>query len=385
MVKGKSPLLPRDMARILGVSQKTVHRWVKEGLFLKYGIQPWFTPAGDPRFDPDEVERAIEASRQRGSDILRDLVSEMSLVNLDKSRVIVVANQKGGVGKTTVAVGLAEAIALMGYRVLLIDADPQGNCTAHLGYSLTRAEDYFRRYEHALADIWRLGSDSLDLPLKDVLLPCDHAVETDRLWLVPNDDSGVEVDHAITVTVLRLAAMSASLDGKKLSQVLGDFYATLPLKLEELLAEIPFDFVIVDTNPSLGPLTTSALLAADTYIVPVEPEAFSSEGMLLFRELVNQLLAFMDKELEPLGYIVNNKSRQAKVREEIAEMMNEFFGDKALPSLPEDVTFVEAQKLGKGIQAYRPQAKGARAMMELAEEVVRRLGVAEQQTAVRER
>lgn len=375
------PMKPSEVAALFNVSTRTVMRWVEEKRFLRYGITPFVTPGGDVRFDRDEVMRAIEEAKQRDN-ALREMLSGLDLTNLDRSRVLVVANQKGGVGKTTIAVGLAEGLAMMGYRVLIIDADPQGNTTSHLGYSNTRAEEHFRRFDKTVANLWDLEGKGQDLSLDEIIVPCDHSVGTDRLWLAPMDDSGLEIEHAITVTVLELAAKRGVLDGAKLASVLQNFYRTLPLKLEELLAIQQFDFVIIDTNPSLGPLTTSALIAGDTFITPVEPEVFSSEGMLRFHDITEDMLSYMNKKLEILGYVINHKSRKAKIRAEVVEMMRQFFGDKCFKTeLPEDVAFVEAQKWGKGIQAYRPNSAGAEKMAELALEVVQRLEAFEQSQA----
>lgn len=339
---GRKVLKPSDVAKLFLVSNRTVYRWIEERVFPQYGIEPWFTPSGEPRFYEDEVKRAIMLSRQGGGSLRDELLHICSAI---RARVVVCANQKGGVGKTTTAVNTGAALADEehgpGDRVLIIDMDPQGNATQHLGYG-TRPG--FRQYKHCVADIWGLDPEKPKVSLKDVVVPTEH----ENIFLAPMDDEGLYVEHAVTATMLKIANGQIRADGNQLNNALREFYGTFARELKELLAVQSYDWVIIDTPPTLGPLTTSALAACDSYITPVEPEVFSSFGTELFEALVNELMNMMGREIECLGYLINYKQRRSNVREDVLATIKEQVGDQLFETvLPEDTNIVSAQAHGK--------------------------------------
>jgi len=246
--------------------------------------------------------------------------------------IVAVANQKGGVGKTTVVVSLSAALSRMGREVLAVDLDPQMALTAWL----------FGEDKKAPATIY----EALFLPRKfrDAILPSEEGFQ-------------------VAVSSLDLAGAEVEL-------------LSLPdrhLRLKEALAAGPkFDWVILDCPPSLGLLTLNALVAADYVLIPVSCDYLALRGLALLFATIRRVQEELNPGLKLLGVIPNLYESRTLHAREVLEALGERFGELLLPPVRKSVRFREAPVAGKSILAYEPSGEGARAFQRIAEEVVRR-------------
>ena len=252
-------------------------------------------------------------------------------------KIIAIANQKGGVGKTTTAVNLGHALAEKGQRILLIDLDPQGNATSALGMQDLEAETI---YEALLGD----GS------VMDRILP----TRLERLFLVPADLdlAGAEVE---------IARMS-------------DHLTRLTKTLSILRNDQAFDFVLLDCPPSLGILMTNALAAADELLTPIQCEYFALEGLVKIVRVIEQVReSGANDHLELGGIIMTMFDGRTNLSTQVVADVRNHFGERVYETvIPRTVRLSEAPSFGKSILEYDTNGTGARAYRALAAEFIRR-------------
>lgn len=253
--------------------------------------------------------------------------------------IIAIANQKGGVGKTTTAINLATSLASNGQRVLLIDLDPQGNASTGLGieYGARRAGSYALLAEgRAIAGLVR---DTMVPGL--VLLPADTELAGAEIELVTYDQREFLLKQAL-----------AGVEGTTL----------------------PYDMVLIDCPPSLGLLTLNALVAADSVLVPLQCEFFALEGVSHLVRTIDRVRRSFNPRLQLQGLVLTMFDKRNNLSELVAEDARGFFGEQVFETLiPRNIRISEAQSHGKPALLYDPRSSGSIAYVKLAEELVDRI------------
>ena len=252
-----------------------------------------------------------------------------------RTRILAVANQKGGVGKTTTAINLGTALAACGLRVLLLDLDPQANATTGLGFTPGAHEP-----------------DSYDLIIGEAGLE-ETVVETEipELYLAPTSMhlSGAEIELAQAARrEYRLA--------------------------DAIRADVPaYDYVLIDCPPALGLLTLNALVAADGVLVPLQCEYYALEGISHLVQTVRRVKASFNKNLDIQGVVLTMHDKRNRLSGMVAEDVRNFFGSKVYETIiPRNVRVSEAPSHGKPVLLYDLRCAGAMAYAHLARELVRR-------------
>ncbi len=247
-------------------------------------------------------------------------------------RVMAVANQKGGVGKTTTAVNLGAALAEMGYRVLLVDLDPQGNATTGVGVNARNLQSSI--YDVLLAD----------LPMED----CIEPTGVRNLFVAPAmiDLAGAEIELVPAFSrELRLRRAIERMDGD-------------------------FDFIIIDCPPSLGLLTVNGLAAATEVVVPIQCEYYALEGLGQLMRNVQLVQRNLNPRLDLSTIILTMYDARTKLAEQVAKEVRKHFGAKVCRNIvPRTVRLSEAPSFGQPIIVFDSTSRGALAYRELAKEV----------------
>jgi len=248
-------------------------------------------------------------------------------------KIIAVANQKGGVGKTTTSVNLAASLSETGRRILLIDLDAQGNAT--MGSGVNKHEVPRTGYELLLGQAG----------IRDIIV---YAEEAGYDLLPGNSD---------------LTAAEVELMGKDNRE----------RRLRAALAYVQhdYDLIIIDCPPSLSMLTVNALAAAHGVLIPIQCEYFAMEGLALMIDVIRQIMERPDKRLQFGGIVLTMYDPTLELTHEVEEEVREFFGEIVFHSvIPRDVAVSEAPSHGLPVLQYAPRSRGTRAYIELCMEVL---------------
>lgn len=247
-------------------------------------------------------------------------------------KVIAIANQKGGVGKTTTAVNLSACLAAIGKKVLLVDIDPQGNSTSGLGFNKS--------------EIKRCTYDALvnDVPVEEIIL----STQVDGLKLLPATIQLAGAEIELVSVLSRENKLKRALDKIKYS----------------------FDFVLIDCPPSLGLLTINSLTAASSVLVPIQCEFYALEGL---SQLMNTI-SLVQKNLNPVlsleGVVLTMFDARTNLSIQVVDEVKNHFRSKVYQTIiPRNVRLSEAPSHGKPVIFYDPKSKGAEVYFDLAREV----------------
>ncbi len=252
-----------------------------------------------------------------------------------KRRLVAVANQKGGVGKTTTAINLAAALAAFEHPTLVIDLDPQSNCTSGVGMDVT----------DGMATSYQLlaGSVTVDEAVRPTTFP--------HLDIVPStaDLAGAEVE---------LVGMM----GRE-------------FRLRDALEDGPqHPFIFVDCPPSLGLLTVNALAAADALIIPIQCEYFALEGVSDLMKTVEDVRRYLNPRLELDGIVLTMYDERTNLAQQVAQEVRSVFGDLVFSTVvPRNVRLAEAPSHGRPIHAYDLRSRGSQAYLNLGREYLNRV------------
>ncbi len=256
-----------------------------------------------------------------------------------ETRVMTIANQKGGVGKTTTAVNIAAALALHGLRVLLVDLDPQGNASTALGVQHT------------------VGTPSI----YDVLLG-DETI------------AGVttSVDIADTLHCVPATLDLAGADIELTSQVAREY--RLQRAIVELLErDREYDYILVDCPPSLGLLTLNALVAGRELLIPIQCEYYALEGLAQLLNTVELVRAHLNPDLVVTTVLLTMYDSRTRLADQVADEVRKHFGELVLtPVIPRNVRVSEAPGFGQTVMTYDPGSRGAVGYLQAAQEIAER-------------
>ncbi len=249
------------------------------------------------------------------------------------AKIIALANQKGGVGKTTTAINLAASLAVLEQRVLVIDADPQANATSGLGFDL-------REIETSIYECIVDGADP-----KTALLQC----ELEKLQIIPShiDLVGAEIE------MLNMPNRE-----KVLSAVLAK-------------VEADFDFILIDCSPSLGLITVNALTAAHSVIIPVQCEYFALEGLGKLLNTIKIIQSRLNPDLQIEGFLLTMYDARLNLSNQVVEEVQRHFQEMVFKTLiTRNIKLSEAPSHGKAVVMYDAASKGAQNYLNLAKELL---------------
>nr|WP_245556316.1 ParA family protein [Actinopolyspora mortivallis] len=250
-----------------------------------------------------------------------------------------VANQKGGVGKTTSTVNLAAALAVQGLKVLVVDLDPQGNASTALGVN----------HHSGVPSVYELL-----LGRVGVAEVAATSTQSERLACVPAtiDLAGAEVE--LVTMVAREARLRQALN-------------------PEVLDELDYDYVLIDCPPSLGLLTVNALVAAHEVVIPIQCEYYALEGLGQLLKNIELVQAHLNPNLGISTVLLTMYDGRTKLAEQVTEEVRGYFGDRALRTvIPRSVKISEAPGYGQTILSYDPGSRGSMSYLDAAREIAER-------------
>lgn len=253
------------------------------------------------------------------------------------AEIIAVANQKGGVGKTTTAVNLSAALANLGHETLLIDMDPQGNATSGLGFD-KRA--FLPNIYNVLVELLPLEKTIKQTELKSLAVAGANA-----------DLTGAEIE--LVSALARESRLKGAVSGIK----------------------DRFRFIIIDCPPSLGLLTINALNAADRVIIPIQGEYYAMEGLAQFVDAIRRIKESLNPRLTVEGGVLTMFDSRMTLSNQVRDEVSKFFGAAMFATIiPRNIRIAEAPGFGQSIFQYDPRSKGAEAYAAFAQELLSRRG-----------
>jgi chromosome partitioning protein len=247
-------------------------------------------------------------------------------------KIISIANQKGGVGKTTTSVNLSSCLALAGKKVLLIDADPQGNATSGVG--------------------------------------ADKSTEKSTYDIIINNEDVANVVQKCSVENLDVCASNINLAGAEVQLV---SQLSREQKLKEALDKVKddYDYIIIDCPPSLGLVTLNSLTASDTVLVPIQCEYYALEGLGQLMSTIDLVQKHLNKNLDVEGVVLTMYDARTNLSMQVIEEVKKYFKDKVYQSvIPRNVKLSEAPSFGLPITVYDPFSKGVNTYKKLAKELL---------------
>ena len=247
--------------------------------------------------------------------------------------IIAIANQKGGVGKTTTSVNLSACLADLGQRVLLIDIDPQGNATSGLGVDKSKIE---KSIYDALVD---------DVPIKDIIID----TEVEKLKILPATIQLAGAEIELVSSMSRETKLKRGID-----------------KIKD-----DYDYVIIDCPPSLGLLTINSLTAANSILVPIQCEFYALEGLSQLLKTITLIQDNLNQELVLEGVVLTMFDSRTNLSGQVVQEVKNHFQQKVFKTIiPRNVRLSEAPSFGRPVIKYDPKSKGAEVYYKLAKEVL---------------
>jgi chromosome partitioning protein len=258
---------------------------------------------------------------------------------VSRGNIVAIANQKGGVGKSTTAINLGAGLALQGESILIVDLDPQGNTTSGLG----------------------IDRSTIEMSMYDILV--DDVAASDVL-----EPTSVRDLHVIPATI-ELAGAEIELDSM----------FSRELRLKKALNEVKddYDWLLIDCPPSLGLLTINGLAAANEVLIPIQCEYYALEGVSQLTSNIGLVQSSLNPQLKVEGVVLTMFDGRTTLASDVVAQVREHFGETTYKTvIPRTVRLSEAPSYGEPIEAYDPMSRGAIAYRELAREFRRRHGSA---------
>lgn len=302
------------------------------------------SPQGEPVFreaDPESIEvqmrdvevQSYESAPSRPLKTYREKAPVRHAIG--QTKIIAIINQKGGVGKSTTAINLGAALGEMGKQVLLVDLDPQGNCSSGLGVEKSLIQQCI--YDVLLNDV----------PIEDVIIP-DIA-------------EGLDIAPAtINLAGAEVELVSEMARENRLKDAVGGMRGR-------------YDFILIDCPPSLGLLTVNALVAADKLLIPIQCEFYALEGVTKLLDSMKRVKSRLNPTLDIYGILLTMYDSRTTLSKQVVDEVREYFGRLVFSTpIPRTVKLSEAPSFGQPITQYDPKGRGSLSYIELAKEVIAR-------------